>query len=192
MSATAGFGSTSCFQFSQGHSQNTARTETFAQSAKKTINCVGSMQLPQMHAVPYALQATQTNTTIETSMTLRLIVCSEARRESVIVHQVPGTETTIGSSVCEVVFGSPRFVHTAMPCDEAQRQAILGEANSMPLCDWNNSSRWDGCQCQLKSGSCYCVDSIGGEIVAGTGTMVETEDWRDTCREMGCPDSLIA
>ena len=93
----------------------------------------------------------------------------------------------IVTASCSVNFEPAEYLRNDIECVEEQQMAISSGAYYVPLCQQQNTSLYDGCQCEIVDGRtsavCYCVDPFGNILGAGPKVkVVEGESsWQSVC-----------
>ena len=88
-----------------------------------------------------------------TTTTLKLTMCSDYlgndnNENSVIyIDGIKGEIATQFTSRCVVTFDSPRILSNTMTCDEELQLSFLAESTFVPVCNDDDPTLYDGCQC---------------------------------------------
>ncbi len=90
-----------------------------------------------------------------------------------ILHQEP--------TACYVKWYASQSMPNTKKCSEEQKLSILTQQQYLPRCKINNSTLYDGCQCNLSTLMCWCVD-LQGNILDGQATPIPSGlTWQQVC-----------
>lgn len=83
-------------------------------------------------------------------------------------------KTSVASELIYTFFSLFMMVSDAniTPCEMKRRDSIHYSQKFVPFCKPDGS--WSEIQCELSSGSCWCVDSEGHEIIGSRSTSLKS------------------
>ena len=183
---------------SETNSNTYANSMSVTKTETESISCTASMDVPPLSNVQYTLEFAQAATIVPTYTTLKLTMCDASFENDdnnvIYIYDIYSEVGFDSTSKCDVVFNSPQILINTLTCAQEQKIAYYSESTSIPLCNQTDPNKYDGCQCNGlnfwgDATSCVCVD-IGGNVIDGTQILHENDDWRDTCRQLNCSNSI--
>ena len=169
-----------------------------------TVECNAEIDVPPSHSVQYSLIFSTVDTIINTYTDLKLTLCSAflnpaaaANNDNFIfIDNIPGVIQHKKKRACTVQFEPAIYLKNDMNCDDEQQLAISIGSNYIPLCQSNNNTLYDGCQCDIGDsrtlGVCWCSDKFGNKLNSKTKQIEDGMSKEEVCIfELECDNTEI-